>query len=66
MVARIRQQAPCVETSGNCPFRGWGFSVADMARLGLPPVACQGPGRCGHDPAFKHWLIQLKPKHCQP
>lgn len=46
--------------------RGWGFSIADMARLGLPPVAYEGPGAYEDNPAFQHWLIQLRPEDCQP
>lgn len=45
---------------------GWGFSIADMARLGLPPVKYKGRGRYENNPAFKQWLIQLKPKDCIP
>lgn len=45
---------------------GWGFSVADMARLGLPPVRYEGPGPYEDNPAFKHWLIRLTPEDCQP
>lgn len=45
--------------------RGWGFSIADMARLGLPPVRYQGPGRYEESPAFRHWLIQLTPEDCR-
>jgi hypothetical protein len=45
---------------------GWGFSIADMARLGLPPVRYEGPGAYEDSPAFKHWLIQLTPKDCLP
>jgi hypothetical protein len=46
--------------------RGWGFSIADMARLGLPPVTYQGPGRYEENPAFKRWLIRLTPEDCRP
>ena len=46
--------------------RGWGFSIADMARLGLPPVAYEGPGAYEDNPAFQHWLIQLRPEDCLP
>jgi hypothetical protein len=45
---------------------GWGFSIADMARLGLPPVTYQGPGRYEQNPAFKRWLIRLTPADCRP
>jgi hypothetical protein len=43
---------------------GWGFSIADMARLGLPPVRYEGAGAYEDNPAFKHWLIQLTPDDC--
>jgi hypothetical protein len=45
---------------------GWGFSIADMARLGLPPVRYDGAGAYEDSPAFKHWLIQLTPEDCLP
>jgi hypothetical protein len=45
---------------------GWGFSIADMARLGLPAVRYEGPGAYEDSPAFKHWLIQLRPEDCLP
>jgi hypothetical protein len=45
---------------------GWGFSIADMARLGLPPVRYEGPGAYEDSPAFRHWLIRLTPEDCQP
>jgi hypothetical protein len=45
---------------------GWGFSIADMARLGLPPVRYEGPGAYEDSPAFKHWLIRLTPEDCLP
>ncbi|HOZ32108.1 MAG TPA: hypothetical protein PLM52_04455 [Tabrizicola sp.] len=45
---------------------GWGFSIADMARLGLPAVRYEGPGAYEDSPAFKHWLIQLTPEDCLP
>jgi hypothetical protein len=45
---------------------GWGFSIADMARLGLPPVRYEGPGTYEQNPSFKHWLIQLRPEDCLP
>jgi Clp protease len=45
---------------------GWGFSIPDMARLGLPPVRYEGPGAYEDNPAFKHWLIQLTPEDCLP
>lgn len=45
---------------------GWGFSIADMARLGLPPVRYEGPGAYEDSPAFTHWLIHLTPEDCQP
>ncbi len=46
--------------------RGWGFSIADMARLGLPPVRYEGPGPYEDNPAFRHWLIRLTTEDCQP
>ncbi len=46
--------------------RGWGFSIADMARLGLPPIRYEGPGAYEDSPAFKHWLIRLTPEDCLP
>jgi hypothetical protein len=45
---------------------GWGFSIADMARLGLPPVRYEGPGAYEDSPGFTQWLIQLTPEDCQP
>jgi hypothetical protein len=45
---------------------GWGFSIADMARLGLPPVRYVGPGAYEDSPAFRHWLIRLTPDDCAP
>jgi hypothetical protein len=45
--------------------RGWGFSIADMARLGLPPVKFEGQGRYEDSPAFKRWLILLTPEDCK-
>ncbi|MBC2836680.1 hypothetical protein [Paragemmobacter straminiformis] len=45
---------------------GWGFSIADMARLGLPPVVYEGPGAYEDSPGFKKWLIRLTPGDCQP
>jgi hypothetical protein len=45
---------------------GWGFSIADMARLGLPPVRYEGPGPYEESPGFKKWLIQLTPDDCLP
>ena len=45
---------------------GWGFSIADMARLGLPPVRYEGTGAYEDNSAFKHWLIQLTPEDCLP
>lgn len=45
---------------------GWGFSIADMARLGLPPVRYEGTGAYEENPAFRHWLIRLTPADCQP
>jgi hypothetical protein len=44
---------------------GWGFSVADMARLGLPPVTYDGEGRYEDSPGFRRWLIQLTPEDCK-
>jgi ATP-dependent protease ClpP protease subunit len=44
---------------------GWGFSLADMARLGLPPVRYEGAGRYEDSAAFKRWLIQLTPEDCR-
>jgi hypothetical protein len=46
--------------------RGWGFSIADMARLGLPPVRYEGPGVYEESPGFRRWLILLTPKDCLP
>jgi hypothetical protein len=45
---------------------GWGFSIADMARLSLPPVRYEGTSAYEASPAFTHWLIQLTPEDCQP
>jgi hypothetical protein len=45
---------------------GWGFSIADMARLGLPPVRYEGPGAYEDNPAFTQWLIRLTPEDCRP
>jgi hypothetical protein len=45
---------------------GWGFSIADMERLGLPPVRYEGEGPYEDNPAFRHWLIQLTPEDCLP
>lgn len=45
---------------------GWGFSIADMARLGLPPVRYEGPGKYEDNPAFRRWLIALTPEDCPP
>jgi ATP-dependent protease ClpP protease subunit len=45
---------------------GWGFSVADMARLGLPPVTFVGEGAYEDSAGFKMWLIRLTPEDCQP
>lgn len=45
---------------------GWGFSIADMARLGLPPVRYEGPGPYEENPAFRRWLIRLTPEDCGP
>jgi hypothetical protein len=45
---------------------GWGFSTADMARLGLPPVRYEGPGAYEDNPAFQHWLFLLTPEDCTP
>jgi hypothetical protein len=44
---------------------GWGFSIADMARLGLPPVKYEGQGRYEESPAFRRWLILLTPEDCK-
>jgi ATP-dependent protease ClpP protease subunit len=44
---------------------GWGFSIADMALLGLPPVTYQGQGRYEDSPAFRRWLILLTPADCK-
>lgn len=44
---------------------GWGFSIADMARLGLPPVRYEGVGRYEDSAAFKRWLILLTPEDCE-
>ena len=46
--------------------RGWGFSIADMVRLGLPPVRYEGPGVYEDSTGFKHWLIRLTPEECLP
>lgn len=46
--------------------RGWGFSITDMAHLGLPPVRYEGSGRYEDNPGFRHWLIVLKPEDCRP
>jgi hypothetical protein len=46
--------------------RGWGFSIDDMARLGLPPVRFEGKGAYEDSAAFKKWLIQLTPEDCRP
>ena len=43
---------------------GWGFSIADMAHLGLPPVRYEGPGPYELSPAFQRWLILLTPEDC--
>jgi hypothetical protein len=45
---------------------GWGFSIADMARLGLPPVRYEGTGSYEGNPAFRHWLIRLTQEDCLP
>lgn len=45
---------------------GWGFSIADMARLGLPPIRYEGPGPYETNPAFQRWLIKLTPEECVP
>jgi hypothetical protein len=45
---------------------GWGFSISDMARLGLPPVRYEGPGAYEESPAFRRWLIRLTPEDCPP
>lgn len=45
---------------------GWGFSITDMARLGLPPVRYEGPRTYEDSTAFRHWLIQLTPEDCLP
>jgi hypothetical protein len=44
---------------------GWGFSITDMARLGLPPVRYEGTGRYEDSAAFKRWLILLTPEDCE-
>jgi ATP-dependent protease ClpP protease subunit len=44
---------------------GWGFSIPDMARLGLPPVRYAGPGRYEESSGFRRWLIQLTPEDCK-
>lgn len=43
---------------------GWGFSIADMARLGLPPVTYEGAGAYEDNPALRPYLIQLTPEGC--
>jgi hypothetical protein len=45
---------------------GWGFSIKDMTRLGLPPVRYEGIGVYEDSPAFKRWLIRLTPEDCLP
>ena len=40
--------------------------MADMARLGLPPVRCEGKGADEDSAAFQKWLIKLTPEDCQP
>jgi len=45
--------------------RGWGFLIADMARLGLPPVRYEGAGPYEESAAFKRWLILLTPEDCE-
>jgi hypothetical protein len=45
---------------------GWGFSILDMARLGLPPVRYDGPGAYEDNQGFTHWLIRLTPEDCLP
>lgn len=45
---------------------GWGFSITDMALLGLPPVRYEGPGAYEDNPAFRNWLIRLTPEDCLP
>jgi hypothetical protein len=45
---------------------GWGFSIADMARLGLPPARYEGPGAYEESPGFRRWLIRLTPEDCLP
>ncbi len=45
---------------------GWGFSLPDMARLGLPPVSYEGPGAYEDNSGFTHWLIRLTPEDCLP
>jgi hypothetical protein len=44
---------------------GWGFSIADMARLGLPPVTFEGEGPYEQSEAFRRWLIRLTPEDCR-
>ena len=44
--------------------RGWGFSITDMARLGLPPVTYQGQGAYEENPTFRRYLILLTRKDC--
>jgi hypothetical protein len=44
---------------------GWGFSIEDMARLGLPPVRYEGSGTYEESATFKRWLIVLTPEDCQ-
>jgi hypothetical protein len=45
---------------------GGGFSIADMARLGLPPVRYEGKGAYEENPGFRQWLIHLTPEDCLP
>jgi hypothetical protein len=44
---------------------GWGFSIADMAKLGLPPVRFEGQGPYEQSAAFQRWLILLTPADCE-
>jgi hypothetical protein len=45
---------------------GWGFSIENMARLGLPQVRYEGPDAYEDSPGFTHWLMQLTPEDCLP
>jgi hypothetical protein len=45
--------------------RGWGFSLADMARLGLANTVYLGKGRYEKDSArFRQYLVQISADEC--